>query len=221
MTPETKIRIVVADDHSLIRKGLINLLEGAQDLVFVGEAEDGQEAIEQTEKLRPDVIIMDLSMPKVSGIEATSIIVKRFPETRVLVLTMHEKEQYVHQIIRSGASGYVLKNAGREELATAIRAVANGERFFSPRVSSILVEGYLRKGEMREDQSAHTNEVPLTKREREVLALVARGLTNQQIAEKLSISPRTVDTHRTNIMHKLGIHDIANLVRYAIDHEIT
>lgn len=211
-----KIKILIADDHSLIRTGLMNLLQGMKDFVFVGEAEDGEEAIHKTKELSPDVLIIDLSMPKLSGIEATAIVTKKFPNTRVLVLTMHENEEYVYQIFKSGAAGYVLKSAGREELAAAILAVAKGEKFFSPRVSNILVEGYIRKAEVREQKNA-SQDIPLTKREREVLVLVARGLSNQEIGEKLFISPRTVDTHRTNIMQKLGIHDVANLVRYAIE----
>lgn len=211
-----KIRIVLADDHALIRSGIATLLKGSLEIEVVGEASDGEEAIERVKELSPDVIVIDLSMPKLSGIEATRIITKRFPGTRVIVLTMHENEEYVYQILRSGAGGYVLKSAGKEEISAAIRAVAGGEKFFSPRVSQIMAEGYVRRGEGEAQQPG--NEVPLTKREREIIVLVSQGLTNQQIATQLYISPRTVDTHRTNIMQKLDIHDLANLVRYAIDH---
>ena len=132
---------------------------------------------------------------------------------------MHENEEYVYQILKSGASGYVLKSAGKDELAEAIRAVARGERFFSPRISQLMAEGYVKRVE-KGGPDAAKGDVPLTRREREILALVANGLTNQQIADQLFISPRTVDTHRTNIMQKLDIHDLANLVRYAIEHGI-
>jgi two-component system response regulator NreC len=211
-----KIRILLADDHALIRSGIATLLQGANDLEVVGEASDGEEAIEKTQLLKPDVVVIDLSMPRLSGIEATKVITRRFPAVHVLVLTMHENEEYVYQILRSGASGYVLKSAGKDELSTAIRAVAKGEKFFSPRVSEIMAEGYVRRADGEAPSSR--SEVPLTKREREILALVVQGLTNQQIANMLYISPRTVDTHRTNIMQKLDIHDLANLVRFAIDH---
>lgn len=211
-----KIRIVLADDHALIRSGIATLLQGSKDIEVVGEASNGEEALERIRELNPDVVVIDLSMPKLSGIEATKIITKRFPSTRVIVLTMHENEEYIYQIVRSGAGGYVLKSAGKEELSSAIRAVAAGEKFFSPRVSQIMAESYVRRTEGESQQSGP--DIPLTKREREIIILVSRGLTNQQIAAQLYISPRTVDTHRTNIMQKLDIHDLANLVRYAIDH---
>ena len=211
-----KIRIVLADDHALIRSGIATLLHGSVDIEVVGEASDGEEAIERVKDLHPDVLVIDLSMPKLSGLDAIKIITKRFPATRVIVLTMHENEEYVYQILRSGAGGYVLKSAGKEELSSAIRAVAGGEKFFSPRVSQIMAEGFVRRAEGDTQQPGV--EVPLTKREREIIVLVSQGLTNQQIANRLYISPRTVDTHRTNIMQKLDIHDLANLVRYAIDH---
>ncbi|HLF19208.1 MAG TPA: response regulator transcription factor [Bacteroidota bacterium] len=211
-----KIRVLLADDHPLVRSGLIRLLEPHKDITVVGEAEDGEEAIQKAKQLKPDVVVIDLSMPKVSGVEAAKVLQKECPGARVLVLTMHENEEYVYQIFKSGAGGYILKNAGREEIATAIRAVAKGERFFSPRVSEIMVEGYLRKAEDREKRPAPVD-VPLTTREKEVLSLIAEGLNNQQIADKLFISPRTVDTHRTNIMQKLDIHDAGNLVRFAIE----
>lgn len=213
-----KIRILLADDHALIRSGIATLLQANKDFVIVGEATDGEEAIQKTKELSPDIVIIDLSMPKLSGIEATAIIKKKYPSTSVLVLTMHENEEYVYQILKSGAGGYVLKSAGKEELSAAIRAVVKGEKFFSPRVSQLMAEGYIRRMEGQEKST--TTEVPLTKREIEILALVAKGLTNQQIASQLFISPRTVDTHRTNIMQKLDIHDVVNLVRYAIEHGI-
>jgi DNA-binding NarL/FixJ family response regulator len=214
-----KIRILLADDHTMIRSGIATLLQSIKEFSIVGEAEDGEDAVQKTSELRPTVVVIDLSMPKLSGIEATRIIKKRYPETNVLVLTMHENEEYVYQILKSGASGYVLKSAGKDELAEAIRAVAKGERFFSPRISQLMAEGYVKRVE-KGGADAPKGDVPLTRREREILALVANGLTNQQIADQLFISPRTVDTHRTNIMQKLDIHDLANLVRYAIEHGI-
>lgn len=214
-----RIRILLADDHTLIRSGIATLLKTNRDFEIVGEAADGEEAVEKTKQLRPDVLVIDLSMPKLSGIEATRIIKKQYPDVNILVLTMHESEEYVYQIVKSGAGGYVLKSAGKEELSAAIRAVMRGERFFSPRVSEIMADGYLRRVES-EGEQAKTDDVPLTRREREILRLVVKGLTNQQIADQLNISPRTVDTHRTNIMQKLDIHEVANLVRYAIEHGI-
>jgi DNA-binding NarL/FixJ family response regulator len=211
-----KIRILLADDHPLVRSGLIKLLEPYKEFVIVGEAGDGEEAVAMTKKLEPDIVIIDLSMPVLSGVEATKLILKNTPSTKVLVLTMHDNEEYVYQILKSGAGGYVLKNSGRDDLAAAIRAVANGERFFSPRISEIMMEAYLRKADAREELSTKNDDVPLTKREKEILSFIADGLNNAQIGEKLFISARTVDTHRTNIMQKLDIHDVANLVRYAL-----
>ena len=214
-----KIRILLADDHQMVRSGIATLLQNIKEFAIVGEAEDGEDAVHKTSELRPTVVVIDLSMPKLSGIEATKIIKKRYPETNVLVLTMHENEEYVYQILKSGASGYVLKSAGKDELAAAIRAAAKGEKFFSPKISQLMAEGYVKRVE-KGTPDAPQRDAPLTRREREVLALVASGLTNQQIADQLFISPRTVDTHRTNIMQKLDIHDLANLVRYAIEHGV-
>ncbi len=216
-----KIRVLLADDHELVRTGLVKLLESYKDLDIVGEAGDGVEAVEKTKKLNPDVLVIDLSMPNLSGIEATKIIRKDCPQVAVLVLTMHQKEEYVYQILKSGAGGYILKDAGKDELAHAIRTVARGEKYFSPRVSEIMVDGYLRKTVLHDESSsgnADEMEVSLTKREKEVLSLIAEGLNSEEISERLFISPRTVDTHRTNIMQKLDIHDAANLVKYAIEH---
>ncbi|MGD1046562.1 MAG: response regulator transcription factor [Bacteroidota bacterium] len=212
-----KIRILLADDHPMVRSGLIKLLEPYKEFVVVGEAGDGEEAVEMTKQLEPDVVIIDLSMPKLSGIEATKLIRKNNPITKVLVLTMYDNEEYVYQIFKCGAGGYMLKNTGKDDLAAAIRAVAKGETFFSPRVSEIMVNAYLRKADAREELPLNNEDIPLTKREKEILFYIADGLNNSQIAEKLFISARTVDTHRTNIMQKLDIHDAANLVRYAMN----
>jgi DNA-binding NarL/FixJ family response regulator len=212
-----KIRILLADDHPLVRSGLIKLLEPFKEFIIIGEASDGEEAVAMTKKLEPDVVVIDLSMPKLSGVEATKIIRKNFPSAKVLVLTMYDNEEYVYQILKSGAGGYMLKNSGRDELAAAIRAVARGDRFFSPRVSEIVMEAYLRKSEGRNDLPTAGDDLPLTKREKEILYYIADGLNNSQIGEKLFISARTVETHRTNIMQKLDIHDAANLMRFALN----
>ncbi len=213
----SKIRILLADDHPLVRSGLMALLEPLREFQVVGEAGDGREAVALTRKLKPDVVIIDLSMPVMSGIDATKVIREEVPASKVLVLTMHENEEYVYQILRSGAGGYILKNCSREELAAAIRAVARGENFFSPRVSEMMVQSYLRKAEARETHAVDPGNAPLTPREKEVLACVAEGLTNQEMAEKLFISARTVETHKTNIMQKLGIEDTSKLIRYAVE----
>lgn len=210
-----KVRILLADDHELIRTGIRNLIGGVRDFQIVGESADGEETVAKVRELKPDVVIIDISMPKVSGIEATKRIRAEVPSAKVLVLTMHENAEYVYQILKSGASGYILKNAGKEEITEAIHAVMRGDRFFSPRISELMISEYVRQAEKRDDQSQGAT---LTHREQEVLRLIARGLNNQQIADKLFISPRTVDTHRTNIMQKLNIHDAVNLVRYALEH---
>lgn len=213
----SKIKILIADDHALVRTGIATLLQSYPEFVVVGEATDGNEAVEMTGKVQPDVVLVDLAMPKMNGIEATRQIRERYPNTKVLVLTMHENDEYIYQILKSGAGGYVLKDSSREELSSAIRAVARGEKFFSSRVSEIMVESFVKRREQLPVELSSAD-IPLTKREKEILSLVAEGLTNQQIADKLFISPRTVDTHRTNIMQKLDLHDVASLVRYAMKH---
>jgi len=208
------IKILLADDHALIRTGIRNLLEGHSEFEVVGEASDGEEALQKTKSLSPDIVIIDISMPKISGIEATRQIVNRHPATRVLVLTMHENAEYVYQIFKAGAGGYLLKNAGKEELIDAILAVSEGKRFIGRHVSELMISEYMKKADERDGSKEET---VLTNREHEILDLIAQGFNNQQIAERLFISPRTVDTHRTNIMQKVHVHDAANLVRYAIE----
>ena len=208
-----KIRVLLADDHTILRAGLKMMLNAQPDIEAVGEASDGRQAISEAERLSPDVVIMDITMPECNGIEATRHIKRLLPDVRVLVLTMHENEEYLFQTLRAGAAGYMLKEAADTDLISAIRVVASGRFYLSPSAQSMLVSDYLQRvhtGEERDSYSA------LTEREREILKLVAEGYTNSQIGERLFISPKTVDTHRTHVMDKLNLHSRAELVRYAM-----
>lgn len=214
-----KTRILIADDHDVVRSGLRALLRTSPDIAIVGEAVDGEEAVRMTEKAKPDVVIMDISMPNLDGIAATKVIKERFPDVKVVILTVHEDEEYAYQILRAGASGYVLKNAGKKDIFKAIASAMSGERFFSPGISNIIVEGFIKRAS--EAQTTEVKTLPatgqqLTKREAEVLKYIALGHTNREIADALFLSFRTVNTHRANIMQKLDIHETAGLVRYAI-----
>jgi two-component system, NarL family, response regulator NreC len=216
MRPEgscEKIRVLLADDHTILRAGLKMMLNAQPDIEAVGEASDGRHAISEAERLAPDVVIMDITMPECNGIEATRHIKRLLPDVRVLVLTMHENEEYLFQTLRAGAAGYMLKEAADTDLISAIRVVASGRFYLSPSAQSMLVSDYLQRvhtGEERDSYGA------LTEREREILKLVAEGYTNSQIGERLFISPKTVDTHRTHVMDKLNLHSRAELVRYAM-----
>jgi DNA-binding NarL/FixJ family response regulator len=214
-----KIKIVIADDHAVVRDGLSLLLKSAPEFSVVGEASGGAEAIALIEKRKPDIVILDISMPKMSGIEATKIIRQTNPSIKILILTIHENEEYVHQMVQAGANGYVLKESGKKELFAAIRSIVAGDRFFSPRISKIMIDEFIKQAQDHEE--AHPpSKHSLTKRETEVLRYIAQGLSNPKIAKNLFLSVRTVDTHRTNLMHKLNIHDTAGLVRYAIENGI-
>jgi two-component system, NarL family, response regulator NreC len=208
-----KIRVLLADDHTILRAGLRMMLNVQPDIEVVGEASDGRQALNEALLLKPDVVLMDITMPEMNGIEATRQIKRALDSTRVLILTMHENEEYLFQVLRAGASGYILKEAADTELISAIRIVYSGRFYMSPSAQTMMVGDYLlrvRSGEERDSYSA------LTEREREILKLVAEGLTNNQIAERLYISPKTVDTHRTHIMDKLNLHSRAELVKYAM-----
>ena len=208
-----KIRVLLADDHTILRAGLRMMLNAQPDIEVVGEASDGRQALTEAQRLQPDVVLMDITMPEMNGIEATRQIKRSLESTRVLILTMHENEEYLFQVLRAGASGYILKEAADTELISAIRVVYSGRFYMSPSAQTMMVGDYLlrvRSGEERDSYSA------LTEREREILKLVAEGLTNNQIAERLFISPKTVDTHRTHIMDKLNLHSRAELVKYAM-----
>jgi len=205
------IRIVLAEDHTIVRAGIRALLENLAGVEVVGEAGDGREAIRLIETLHPDLVLMDIAMSGLNGLEATARIVKEFPQVRVVILSMHASEEYVLQALRAGAVGYLLKDAGTAELELAIRSVAREETYLSPAVSKHVVADYVRRvgGEPSSLER-------LTRRQREILQLIAEGHSTQEIAQMLSISVKTVETHRSQLMERLDIHDVASLVRYAI-----
>ncbi len=216
---ETKsITIALADRHDLIRQGMRSLLENEPSLAVVGEAADGWAALELVNRLHPSVLIVDFSLPGLNGMDVTRNVAKRFPQTRVLVLSAQADEAYVLESLKSGATGYALKQSGIDELIQAVREVAAGRRYLSPTLSERAIEVYMSRRQEQDNELGAQG--PLTSREREVLQLVADGLTSAQIAEKLSISPRTAETHRANMMRKLGLRNQAELIRYAIQHHI-
>lgn len=206
------IRVLLVDDHTILREGVRALLADEPEIVVVGEAGDGQEALEKVEHLRPDVVLMDMVMPRMNGLEATGHIKRRHPETKVLILSMYDDDEYVQQVIQAGASGYLLKGMAADDLIHAIREVQAGSSFLNPTVAAKLIEDYVRR--VRGDHA--DDEEPLTSREREVLKLIAEGNTNQEIADVLCLSRKTVESHRANIMRKLDLHDVTELVKYAI-----
>ncbi|GAC1431342.1 MAG: response regulator transcription factor [Ktedonobacteraceae bacterium] len=207
------IHILLADDHTILRAGLRMMLNAQPDFEVVGEAQDGRQAIQEAQRLQPDVILMDITMPDMNGIEATRQIKKLLPETKILILTMHEHDEYVFQALRAGASGYMLKEAADTDLISALRVIQNGQFYLSPTAQSVMVGDYLQRVRTGEEKDSYSS---LTEREREILKLVAEGYTNNKIAERLIISPKTVDTHRTHVMDKLNLHSRAELVKYAM-----
>jgi len=211
-----KIRILLADDHTILRDGLRSLIESEEDMVVVGEAEDGRSAVRMTRKLGPDVVIMDVTMPLLNGLEATRKIRRSCPRVKVLILSMHDNEEYIRHALASGAMGYILKDAAARDLLAAIREVHRGEAVLSPAITRLVIEDYLRWGDIGAERVANG----LSAREREVLQLIAEGYTNKQIAEILHISIKTVQAHRGNIMSKLDLHDRGDLIKYAIQKKI-
>jgi len=210
----SRVRLLLVDDHAVVRSGLRMLLQAEPDLEIVGEAENGAQAVAQATALQPDVVVMDISMPDMNGIEATRRIKASCPSTAVLALTVHEDAPYFFEMLRAGASGYVPKRAAPDDLVAAIHAVREGEVFLYPSVAKMLVQDYLRRAEQGERPSVCD---ALTPREREVLTLIAEGLRNQEIADRLILSVKTVDRHRENIMRKLNLHRRVDLVKYAIE----
>ncbi len=209
-------KILIVDDHEVVRDGLKNILTSLDNIAIAGEAGNGEDAVKMYSSLKPDLVIMDISMPGMNGIEATRVIKEKDPDARILILTMHDNQEYLNQIIRSGAKGFILKNTDKEELLDAVRTVSSGDNFFSKDISKLIIDNYIRTAKETEKNDGY-KEVPLTKREIEILKLIASGYSNQEIANILYISYNTVDTHRKNIMHKLSIKNTAGLVRYAIE----
>lgn len=205
------VRVVLADDHTLVRAGLCKLLESIPDIEVVGEADDGLALLALAEQLQPDLVLMDISMPGLNGLEATARLGKAWPTIRVLILSMHQNEEYVRQALRHGAAAYLLKDAATQELELALRAVARGETYLSPAVSRGVLNDYVQR--LRGDGPA--GEL-LTPRQREVLQLIAQGQSTKEIARGLALSIKTVESHRSQLMKQLDVHEIAGLVRYAM-----
>ena len=203
--------IVVADDHKIVREGLVKLLECRPDFSVIGEASDGEEAVQMVLEKQPDVVIMDIWMPRLSGIDATRRIGKRGSQAKILVLSMHESRTYVEEVLRAGASGYIVKNSASSDLLPAIDAVRPGNSYLSPAITQQVVDAIARPGD-----SSPSGVAMLTDREREVLQLIAEGLSSKEIANMLGVSLKTIDSHRSNLMEKLDIHKVSGLVRFAI-----
>ena len=217
-------RILIVDDHSVVRSGVRALLKSSPSYRVVAEAADGEEAVLLAKRHKPDIVMMDISMPKVNGIEATRVLRREVPLAKIIILTVHEDEEYVYQMLKAGASGYVLKSAGKKEIFAAIDSALSGDRFFSPGVSRLIIDGFIHRDDNEEERAKREEEQStihrsyvLTKREVEILRFIAQGFTNRKIAEQLFLSIRTVNTHRTNLMQKLDLHDTARLVRFAIE----
>ena len=208
----TPFKILLVDNHTLVRAGIRALLEQIPNVLVVGEAGDGREALKLVEQYRPHLVFMDITMPVMNGLEATVRVVKEFPGTRVVMLSVHTDEEYVLQALRAGAAGYLLKDAGRAELEIAVGAVARGETYLSPAVSRHVVGDYVRRTGSGLEGRLET----LTPRQREILQLIAEGKSTKEIASILDVSVKTVETHRAQLMERLDIHDVAGLVRYAI-----
>lgn len=218
----SNIRVLLVDDHAILREGIRYLLSASGEVDVIGEAADGVEALEMVDRLLPDAVLMDIAMPRMNGIEATTELKRRHPNLPVLILSMYDSEEYVLPILKAGASGYVLKRAAAQELVSALKAVVAGQVILHPDVARTVMENLSQEGRTAGAQGGgaadgmHPQLEQLTEREREVLTLIARGLTNQQIGDKLFISIKTVQAHRANLMEKLDLHDAVELTKFAI-----
>ncbi len=208
-----RIRVLLAEDHTIVRQGIAAVLGTESDMEVVGEASNGLEAVELAKKLVPDVVLMDIGMRHLNGLEATREIKKLLPSMKILVLTMYDNEEWIFQILKAGASGYLIKDSAMTDLTSALRAVYQGDSYLSPSISRMVIEEYIRKAEMGEKRGI---EDLLSSREREILQLIAEGNSIPQISNLLCISKKTVEAHKTHIMEKLNIHDKVGLIKYAI-----
>ena len=211
-----QIRILLVDDHAILRDGIRSLLEKDTQFKVIGEAGDGRTAIEMTRQLKPDIVLMDVAMPLLNGLEATAQIIQSNPESKVIILSMYDYESYIRQALAAGAAGYMLKDANAGELIDAIHSVYRGEAVLSPAITRLVIEDYLRWGEVKPAETDNG----LTGREREVLQLIAEGYTNKEIGEILCIAIKTVQAHRANLMEKLDLHSKGDLIKYAIRKKI-
>ncbi|NLH33553.1 MAG: response regulator transcription factor [Lentimicrobium sp.] len=212
------IKVLLVDDHKIVRDGIISLLQGEENIQIVGQAENGLEAIDKIGKLSPDLVLLDINMPILNGIECSQQIGKKFPKVKILVLTMLSEHEHIKNMLASGVCGYILKNSGRKELITAINTLMNGENYFSDEVKNVIIKELIRK---KTNQGKISGEIiPLTPRELDVLRYIIDEHTNQEIAEKLFISIRTVDAHRRNLLEKTGSRNTAGLVKFAIKNNL-
>ena len=213
------LRILLVDDHEVVRRGLSVLLRAKPDWEVCGEASNGREAVEKALKLNPDVVILDVGMPHLNGFEATRQIVKARPEARILILTLHDSESLVQEVLSAGARGFLLKSDAARDLVTAVEALQNNKRYFTPKVASMVLEDYLRKQNADGTEEAPTR-AKLTPREREIVQLLAEGKSSREVADALGLSVKTAETHRANIMRKLNLHSVSDLVMYAVRNNI-
>ena len=211
------IKILLADDHAIVRHGLAESIQKQEDMEVVGQAKNGLAAIDMVREMTPDVVVMDISMPDINGMDATREILRDFPEIKIIALSMHSAKKFVREMFKAGASAYLLKDCEFDELANAIRTVMKGKSYISPEITDVVVDSYIRTS--TEDKSSVFSD--LTKREREVLQLMAEGKTTKQIGLKLHISPKTVEAHRLRVMEKLDIDNVAQLTKYAIQEGLT
>ena len=212
-----KLRILIADDHGLVRRGARTILQAHRGWKVVGEAADGRETLEKTLKLKPDVVVVDISMPELDGVEVTRQIRKSLPDVKVLVLTMHESDQMIRRALDAGANGYLLKSDLIDDLPEAVRTVSENKSFLTPKISEIVLEGFINAGNKPEDPKPGPRINP---RELEIIRLLAEGKSNKEVSTQLGITVRTVETHRSKIMLKLGLHSLAELIHYAMRNEI-
>jgi DNA-binding NarL/FixJ family response regulator len=215
------VSILIADDHELVRKGIRSVLEARTGWQVVAEAGDGREAVKKVQELKPQVAVLDISMPLLNGLEATRQIAKIAPQTKVLILTMHDADPMIQQILEAGAKGYLLKSDASLDLVSAVEALLRNKTFFTPKVGQIVLDGYLNKNPKGADEDAGNNALRLTARQRQIVQLLAEGKSSKEVAVVLDISVKTAETHRANIMRRLDCHSVTDLVHYAIRNGIT